>query len=947
MFYHPAGLDLDETAILDGVTITGGNATGGGTHDYGGGMYNENSSPTLTYVTITGNYGGGMYNKNSGPTLTYVTITGNEGSGMHNTDNSNPTLRNVVITENYGYISGAGMRNENSSPTLINVTITKNNSKLSGGTGNGGGMYNSYSNPTLRNVTITENDAANDGGGMYNYNSSPTLTNVTITENVANNGGGMYNNDNSKPTLTNVEISENSAQIYGGGLFNAISSPILTNVTITENVAINGGGMFNAISNPILTNVTFTGNDAIDGGGMLNAISSPNLTNVLIAGNYADSYGGGMYNEYSSPSLTNVTIAGNYAHSGNGGGLFNTLSSNPLIRNSIIYGNGPDDLHNEPDSKSEESHSIVGPDGNDPWFEAPGDPSDAPTTKGNYRLRDGSPAINAGDMSVYDPGENPDLSHIVSDLDGNPRFDGFEVDLGAYEFQGTPAPPTLSAIPGDGQVTLKWNTISNADKYSVYQYEGDPAPADLNQWNKVATVSATAAATITYIATGLTNGKTYTFAVQAESNYGISGYSKVTAKPEKLNCTVTFDKNGGDTDANPPALTIPCGSAAGTWLPAPPAWSGYEFVGWNTQADGSGDPFDGTTNVLSDIIVYAQWRVKSGVSGGNPDCVPGYSTNGQLTLYPCQKGEVSLRDAITVIIPAWAADRELTVTIREVTETQQLPAEQDQLLSPVFEISKTIPGALQKPATIILKFDSSRLKDHQQPSVFFYDEAKKIWVELPAAAVEGERMTVTADEFGKVAVFAAGTEPETSSPEVLSAFRDMDGHWAADVVRQAAAKGIVAGYPDGTFRPDHPITRAEFTVMLVSALQLEGTGAPLPFTDRDQIGPWAAREIGLAVQAGIVRGYEDGTFRPDAPIIRAEMAVMVAHALKLPIAEDAVTGFADDEAIPRWAKGAVKALRGLGIVSGRGNNEFVPRDTLTRAEAAAVLLKMLEAKEQA
>ena len=94
------------------------------------------------------------------------------------------------------------------------------------------------------------------------------------------------------------------------------------------------------------------------------------------------------------------------------------------------------------------------------------------------------------------------------------------------------------------------------------------------------------------------------------------------------------------------------------------------------------------------------------------------------------------------------------------------------------------------------------------------------------------------------------------------------------------------------------------------------------------------------------KGYGDGSFRPDEPITRAEMAVMIARALKLPIEEVASTGFADDEAIPRWAKGAVKALRELGIVGGRGNNAFVPNATATRAEAVVMLLSMLETMKQ-
>jgi len=574
-------------------------------------------------------------------------------------------------------------------------------------------------------------------------------------------------------------------------------------------------------------------------------------------------------------------------------------------------------------------------------FMAPIDASLAPTTDGDYRLRKDSPAINAGDKSVFDVGKTPDLSGITTDLHGNPRIQGHQVDLGAYEYQYALASPTLNAVPGHRQVILTWNAIRGAEEYKVYQYEGDSAPADPADWDVAAIVADT-----THTVTGLTHDIKYTFAVQADSSYGPSDYSDpATAEPYLLVCTVTFDKNGGDTDASPSTWTVPCDDPAGT-LPAPPTRTGYTFVGWNTKADGSGDPFDGSTPVTADITVYAQWRVKSGGSGGipvggAPVCDTVISTNGQLTLSPCRAGEVSLGDAVTVIIPAGAFDQELTVTIRKVPDPQQLPAEQDQLLSPVFEISKNIPGTFSKPVTLVLKFDPAKLKDHQVPAVFFYDEAKKEWVELPVVDIEEDRITVTVDEFGKFAVFAAGTEPDASSP----VFLDMAGHWAEEAVRQAAADGIVTGYPDGTFRPEHPITRAEFTVMLARALHLEGTGTPLAFTDRDRIGSWAAQAIGLAVQAGIVRGYEDGSFRPDEPITRAETALMIANALKLQIGEDGSTGFADDEAIPSWAKVAVKALRDLGIVSGRGNNEFSPNDMATRAEAVVMLLRMLEARE--
>ncbi|MFD0961580.1 leucine-rich repeat protein [Paenibacillus chungangensis] len=186
--------------------------------------------------------------------------------------------------------------------------------------------------------------------------------------------------------------------------------------------------------------------------------------------------------------------------------------------------------------------------------------------------------------------------------------------------------------------------------------------------------------------------------------------------------------------------------------------------------------------------------------------------------------------------------------------------------------------------------------------------------------------------------------PKPIEPDIE--FTDITGHWVESDIKRAMAKGIVSGYPGEKFRPNHPVTRAEFTVMLTGALQLEEEGATLTFIDHDQIGNWAKQAVAQAVQAGIVDGYNDGSFRPNAQITRVEMAAMIARALKLQLNTNATTGFADDEAIPEWAKGAVEAIRKLGLADGRGDNRFVPNETATRAEATVMLLRMLEQQQQ-
>jgi parallel beta-helix repeat protein len=470
--YHVVlGVDIpdDGKTILDGLTISGGNADGTGyitagtdiPQSTGGGMYNESSSPVLTNVTISDNtaagYGGGMYSAYfSSPVLTSVTISGNSAA------------------------SGGGMYNTLSSPVLTNVTISGNSAI------NGGGMYNDNSSPVLTTVTISDNSAAY-GGGMSNFSSSsPVLTNVTISDNTADdNGGGMYNYDGSSPVLTDVTISGNYAS-NGGGMFNSSSSPVLTTVTISGNYVYGGdggggGGMYNSSSSPVLINVTISGNSIIgsgNGGGMYNYASSPVLTNVTISGNSTDLDGGGMYNyDSSSPVLINVTISGNSADvggggSGSGGGMYNSNSSSE-IRNSIIWGNtggatpGIDNI----DTLNLISYSIVEGSGGSgiSWNNATGtdnggnrdvnpgfvewvNPSQGDWTAtdgGDYSLSDGSQAINTG-SGLY-PASAADAifsgitlsqaakaainAALAKDLAGNPRNKN-GIDMGAYENLG-------------------------------------------------------------------------------------------------------------------------------------------------------------------------------------------------------------------------------------------------------------------------------------------------------------------------------------------------------------------------------------------------------------------------------------------------------------------------------------------------------------------------------
>ncbi len=180
----------------------------------------------------------------------------------------------------------------------------------------------------------------------------------------------------------------------------------------------------------------------------------------------------------------------------------------------------------------------------------------------------------------------------------------------------------------------------------------------------------------------------------------------------------------------------------------------------------------------------------------------------------------------------------------------------------------------------------------------------------------------------------------TTAKPPVGKFKDMAGHWAEAIVSRLVEMGVISGYPDGTFKPDNYVTRAEFAKMLVVALDLSpDAGAAAEFADAASIPAWAKGYVGAAVKAGLIKGYEDKTFRADRQITRAELAVMVARALKA--AEKAELNFKDAAGIPSWAADSIAQAVAKGIIKGYEDNTFRPNNPATRAETAAMTLRLL------
>lgn len=166
---------------------------------------------------------------------------------------------------------------------------------------------------------------------------------------------------------------------------------------------------------------------------------------------------------------------------------------------------------------------------------------------------------------------------------------------------------------------------------------------------------------------------------------------------------------------------------------------------------------------------------------------------------------------------------------------------------------------------------------------------------------------------------------------------DIGGHWAQGTIIQWTTNGYISGYPDGTFKPDNSITRAEFVVMVNKAMGYNKRGNAY-FSDVSA-AHWAYAEIMKGVEAGYITGNGDGTFRPDAPVTRQEAAVMISKILGLDQDYASAAKYVDYRYIPSWAAGYVGAVSKAGIMTGYPDGDFKSDRVLTRAESVVSLDK--------
>ncbi len=272
------GSACDETAVLDGFTVSAGNANGPVPYDRGGGVYTSAGSPTLTSCTVTLNRAGGLWSL---------------GAGICCMDDSSPAISDCTISDNRArtfFSMGGGLYCSFSNPRLTNCVIRGNSAQV------GGGINLFVSDPTLIDCLIIDNRTIRySGGGIDAFTSLAVFERCTIENNSATSGGGV-SCQSGGPTFISCRIVGNSATGTGGGVRLVDNcTPWFINCLISGNSAVEGAGLVNG--NPTVINCTITANTASGLGGGVSGVRSARFANCILWGN-RDSEGDGESSQF-------------------------------------------------------------------------------------------------------------------------------------------------------------------------------------------------------------------------------------------------------------------------------------------------------------------------------------------------------------------------------------------------------------------------------------------------------------------------------------------------------------------------------------------------------------------------------------------------------------------------------------------------------------------------
>lgn len=249
-------------------------------------------------------------------------------------------------------------------------------------------------------------------------------------------------------------------------------------------------------------------------------------------------------------------------------------------------------------------------------------------------------------------------------------------------------------------------------------------------------------------------------------------------------------------------------------------------------------------------------------------------------------------------------------------------------------------NTFDKPVTLSLSYDPAKLAGAKPEYLGIYKLVNGKWRYVGGKIDRtNNKVSVTRKNLSTYTVMAYEKD-----------FADMTNHWAKDDVKLMASRQIAEGYTDTTFAPSLKVTRAQFAAYLIRALIIDEQSATGKRFKDVAAGAWYAGAVEAAAANGLVKGYANGAFKPDAQISREEMAVMIDRALSSKGKSTTLTTseikaqlakFSDGNKVASWSKAALAAAIKNGIIMGRPSGNCLPKTSATRAESVVVIKRFL------
>ena len=453
-----------------------------------------------------------------------------------------------------------------------------------------------------------------------------------------------------------------------------------------------------------------------------------------------------------------------------------------------------------------------------------------------------------------------------------------------------------NVITADQTLYAKWKPINYMVSFNV---DGGSAIANVNADYNTTITAPTAPTKANYSFGGwykesaLTN--TWDFATEK-----VIGNTTLFAKWAPINYAVSFEVDGGSTIAN-----VNADYNTAITAPTAPTKANYSFGGWYKESALSNTWDFATEKVIGNTTLYAKWTpinyaVSFEVDGGSAIANVNADYNTAITA-PTAPTKANYS------FGGWYKESALSNTWDFATEkvignTTLYAKWTSSNNGDGGSKPPTVPTATPAPTVIPTPVPTPTLKP-------FYNE--KVNIDVIKALVE-KTIYATAVTFKDV--------PKDSP--------------TAKAIELATKLGIVKGYADASFHANSTITRAEFATILVKVLGLKSEGDS---SFKDTKGHWAADAIAILKSNGIIKGYMDGTFKPNQTISRAEIVAMLSKVINTTLVKSAKF----NDVAGHWAEAEIDTLSDMGIVEGAMDGSFKPNASATRFESLLMVLRML------